>query len=408
MKSLKDFNVKNKKILLRADFNVSLDEKGNIRDDFRIRRVVPTINYLVKKNKAKVILMAHLGKPWESQKSKKSQKSKVKSQKYSLKPIALSLKKLLKKPVKFLSDCLGKEVKKEIEKMKPREILLLENLRFYKEEQENDENFAKNLASLGDIYLNDAFATCHRAHASIVGIPKFLPAGSGLLLEKEIKMLSKILENPERPLIIIIGGKKIGDKVNFAYRFLEKADQLLLGGKIANAILLIKGLCLGDGVLEEEISEKKIINRIKKIELTNPKLHLPIDALISLENLKGDYLREGAIGNVRREESIFDIGPDTIKIFSEIIKSAKTIFWTGPMGFFEKKEFENGTKEIAKSIAKNSSAFKIAGGGDTITALNKFGLLNKFDYISTGGSALLVFLSGEKLPGLTALNYYEN
>lgn len=386
MKTLKDFDYKNKRVLVRCDFNVSLDEKGRVLDDFRIKETIPTIEYLMKKG-AKIILMSHLGKP----------EGKV-IENLRLTPVQEKLMEYLDVSITKAQDCIGKEIEDWLSEMRPGEILLLENLRFHKEEEENEENFAKTLASLGDIYINDAFSTCHRPHASIVGIPKYLASGIGLLLEKEIKILSKVLENPWRPLVVIIGGNKIATKLNLACQFLEKTDHLLLGGKIANVILTAKGVSLG-----EQLLEKEIINIVKKIELTNPKLHLPVDGVIALENLVEDYLREGAVGKIRKEERIFDIGQETIKIFSEVIKSAKMIFWSGPMGMFEYKKFERGTKEIAESIIRNYSAFKIAGGGETITALSKFGLLDKFDHISTGGGAMLTFLSGEKLPGLEAL-----
>jgi len=385
MKTVRDFNFKNKRVLLRCDFNVPLDERGVILDDFRIKQTIPTIEYLIEKG-AKIILMSHLGKP----------EGKV-VENLRLTPVQEKLMEYLDISITKAPDCLGKEIEDWISEMQPGEILLLENLRFHKEEEENKENFTKSLASLADIYINDAFSACHRTHASIVGIPKYLPSCIGLLLEKEIKILSKILQDPWRPLVIIIGGAK-NDKINFLFHFLEKTDHLLLGGKIANTILIAKGISLG-----KELLEKEIINIVKKIELTDPKLHLPIDGIITLENLTENHCREGGVGSVRREEMIYDIGPETIKIFSKIIKSAKMIFWAGPMGMFENEKFEKGTKEIAESIIRNHSAFRIAGGGETITALNKFGLLDKFDYISTGGGAMLSFLSGERLPGLEVL-----
>lgn len=313
MKTLKDFNVKNKRVLVRCDFNIPLDEKENIADDFRIKQTIPTIEYLLK-NEAKVILMSHL------------------ANNKSLFVIEERLEKYL-----------GSE-----------EFTLLENLRFNKGEKENDDNFAKELAQLGDIYINDAFGVCHRKHASVVGVPKYLPSGAGFLLEKEIEVLSKVLKKPERPLVAIIGGNKIESKAKVIEQFLEKADYVLIGGRIA-----------------EQIKDK------------SNKLYIPVDS-----------------------KNGFDIGPKTIKIFSEIIKKARTILWAGPLGKFEDSVYEQGTKKVAKLIVKNNQAFKIAGGGDTIFALTKFGLRDKFDHISTGGGAMLQFLSGEELPGLKALDYY--
>lgn len=313
MKTLKDFNVKNKRVLVRCDFNIPLDEKENIADDFRIKQTIPTIEYLLK-NEAKVILMSHL------------------ANNKSLFVIEERLEKYL-----------GSE-----------EFTLLENLRFNKGEKENDDNFAKELAQLGDIYINDAFGVCHRKHASVVGVPKYLPSGAGFLLEKEIEVLSKVLKKPERPLVAIIGGNKIESKAKVIEQFLEKADYVLIGGRIAG-----------------QIKDK------------SNKLYIPVDS-----------------------KNGFDIGPKTIKIFSEIIKKARTILWAGPLGKFEDSVYEQGTKKVAKLIVKNNQAFKIAGGGDTIFALTKFGLRDKFDHISTGGGAMLQFLSGEELPGLKALDYY--
>lgn len=392
MKTLKDFDFKNKKVLVRCDFNVPLGKKGEVIDDSRIKETLPTINYLLEKE-AKIILISHLGRP------KEIKNKKLKIKKYSLKPVSLKLEELLKQKVYFLNDCIGKKVEKEIEKLKEKEIILLENLRFYNEEEENDEDFIKKLTNLGDIFINEAFSASHRSHSSIVGIPKYLSSGIGFLFEREIKILSNVLDNPWRPLVIIIGGKKINDKIGMIEQFLKSSDHLLLGGEIANVVLINKGVSLG----QLFSGEKKIIEKIDKINLTNPKIHVPVDGIISLENIEEEYFRVGAIGSLKKEEKIYDIGEETIKIFSNIIKQAKMILWSGPLGLFEEKKFENGTKEIAKSIVKNYQAFKIAGGGDTIAAINKFGFSDKFDYISTGGGAMLEFLSGEKLPGIEAL-----
>jgi 3-phosphoglycerate kinase len=282
--------------------------------------------------------------------------------------------------------------------MKEGEVLLLENLRFHREEKENDRNFSKKLAKLADVYVNDAFGISHREHASIVGVPKYLPSGAGLLLEKEVKILSKSLEEPWRPLVAIIGGAKISSKIKVIEQFLEKADHLLIGGKIANAILVIKGICIGRPWPPEEVAKE-----IAKFDLTSTKLHLPIDAVASPDETGKTYIRETGPGKVRRDEELLDIGPETIEVFSKIIEKAKMIIWSGPLGHFEEPLFERGTKMIAEKIAKNHQAFKIVGGGDTISALSKFGLREKFDHISTGGGAMLEFLSGKELPGLKIL-----
>jgi phosphoglycerate kinase len=387
MKTLNDFNFENKRVLVRCDFNVALDEKGKISEDFRIKQTLPTIEYLTEK-RAKIILMSHLDEP----------KGEV-SESLRLEPIKEKLSEFLGVPVIKTKDCVGQEVEDSVSKLRSGEILLLENLRFHKEEEENDKNFAQKLARIADFYVNDAFSACHRSHTSTVGLAEYLPAAAGLLLEKEIKILSEVLENPRRPLVVIIGGLKIATKIGVISQFSQIADHLLLGGEVANAILIGKGLSLGKSLLEDE----KIAKEVKKIDITSPKIHLPVDGIICLEENKNGYLREGAIGTIKQKEKIFDIGPETVKIFSEIIKQAKIILWAGPLGLFEDKRFENGTKEIAEKIAENKSVFKILGGGDTIAAVNKLGLLNQFDHVSTGGGAMLEFLSGKKLPGIEAL-----
>jgi len=400
MKTLNDFNFKNKRVLVRCDFNVRFDEKGNIFDDFRIRQSIPTLKYLIEKE-AKVILMSHLGDPGGKV---------VKS--LSLNSVGDKLIEYLDLPITKAPDCIGKKIENLINKMQPGQILLLENLRFHKEEEEGDLNFAKELAKLGDIFINDAFGACHRAHASIVGIPKYLPSGAGSLLEKEIEVLSQVLDfypsatlpkgvpKPQRPLVVIIGGIKIETKIKLIEQFLKIADQLLLGSKLAESILSVKGILIARAFPKK----KEVLEKIERIDLTSPKLHLPIDGQIALAKLEEKYHRVGNVGSLKREEEIFDIGPETIKIFSQIIKSGKTIIWNGPLGMFEKEPFDRGTKEIVDAIVRNYSAFKIAGGGETVEFINKLDLAERFDHISTGGGAMLDFLAGEKLPGIAALN----
>jgi len=348
MRTLKDFQFKEKRVLVRCDFNVPLNGQGNILDDFRIKQAIPTIEYLIKEE-ARIILISHLGRP------------KDREIRYSLKAIAQRLEKLLNRKVKFLNDCLGEKVEKETEKIKPGEIILLENLRFYKEEEENKKNFAKELANLADIYINNAFSAGHRAHASIVGIAAFRPSGAGFLLEKEIKALKGIIENPRLPLVAVFGGRegnfKAIDKIS------EKADFILI-----------------NWLIRKEIREKGI--RLKEPE----KVIEPIDAL-------------------KENKEIMDIGEKTISLFKEKIFQAKTIFWSGPLGRIEKTEFSKGTKEIAKAIIE-SRAFSVVGGGETVEFINKLGLASKFSYISTGGNAMLEFLSGKELPGLKALKLW--
>ncbi len=344
MKGLKDLDCQGKKILLRCDFNVPLSEEGNILDDFRIKQSLATIQYLIEK-RAKILLISHLNRP------------KGKELKYSLKVVAVKLQELLGTNVKFLSDCIGSMVEKEIHKMELGDIILLENLRFHKEEEENDSNFAKKLACLGDIYINDAFSVSHRKHASVVGITQYIISGQGFLLEKEIKALKKIIENPKTPLIAIFGGK--GDGFKAISKILDKTDVILI-----------------NELIEKEINKRKIIFK-------NPeKIIAPIDSI-----------------------DTFDIGPKTIELFKEKIKKAKTIFWSGPLGKIEEKKYRNGSEQIAKAII-DSGAFSIVGGGETMEFVNKLGLSLKFDHLSTGGGAMLSFLAGEELPGITALKKY--
>lgn len=386
MRNLKDFDVKNKRVLVRCDFNVPINEKGEVEDIFKIKQSLPTIEYLVKNN-AKVILMSHLGEPG----------GKI-VEGLRLGPIQEKLTDLLEISVIKAPDCVGKSIESETRNMEPGEILLLENLRFHKEEQENDLGFAKELSRLGDIYINDAFGVCHREHASVAGITEFLPSGMGLLLEKEVEVLSRVLENPERPLTAIIGGAKIATKIKVIKSFLEKADNLLLGGKVANTLLIISGVCKDRVCPEEDLAKEA-----KSFDLGSSKIHLPKDAIVSLDIAGKSYVRQSLMEKAEKDELLLDIGPETLKDFSEIVGKAKMIVWAGPMGLFENPLFENGTRELAERIVENTQAYKIIGGGDTVSAMAKFGLLEKFDHVSTGGGAMLCFLGGEKLPGLEAL-----
>lgn len=379
MKKLQDFNFKGKNVLVRCDFNVPLSKEGKILDDFRIKMVLPTIKYLIKE-KARVILLSHF---------------ETKGEKFSLKYLVSALEKLLQKKVNFLTDYLKENTKERIEGFPSDQVILLENLRFYKEEKTNNLKFAKRIAELGDIFVNDAFSVCHREHASVVSVPKYLPKAAGLLLEKEVDVFSNLLKNPKHPFVAIIGGIKIKTKIKTILNILKIADHVILGSKIGEAILSQKGIIIG-----REFAENKLV---EKIDLTNPKIHLPLDGIISLKNLDEQYLREGGLGTLKKEEDIFDIGPESIKVFKKMIATAKTILWNGSLGMHEDKRFENGTKEIAEAIVRNYSAFKIAGGGETVSAINEFNLADKFDFLSTGGGAMLEFLAGKKLPGIEAL-----
>lgn len=371
MKTIRDFDVKNKNVLVRCGFNVPLSQKGNILDDFRIRKTIPAIEHLIKKG-AKVVLMSHLGRPApifqrkigeiQNPKSQIPNKSKIPNpkKKYTLKPVALRLGKLLKKKVRFLPDCIGEKVEKVIGEMKAGDLVLLENLRFYKGETENNPKFAKSLAKLGDIFIQDAFGVCHRKHASIVGVPKYLPSGIGFLVEKEINVLNELRKSPKKPLVIIVGGKKVKTKVKLINKISKNADKVLLGH-----------------LIEKEIKEKNI--KLKAPE----KIIAPIDSL-------------------SEQGKDLDIGPKTLSLFRQEIFKAKTIFWNGQLGLTEQKRFTKGSLEIARAIIK-SGAYSIVGGGDTIAFLGQNNLRDKFNFVSTGGGAMLAFLSNEKLPGIEVL-----
>lgn len=384
MNFLRQAEIFGKKVLVRADFNVSLDEEGKVIDDFRLRATIPTIRHLLGKN-CRIILAAHFGRPRNGE-----------NEEFSLKPVAEKLAELLKKEVKLAKDCVGPETKKETDFLKEGEILLLENLRFYPEEETNDENFAKNLASLAEIYINDAFGVSHRAHASVEAITKFLPSYAGLLLEKEILNLERAKNNPEHPLVVIFGGSKISTKLKVIANFLEKADKILLGGALANTLLYAKGLTVGRSLIE-----KDILPELEKI-LASPRIHLPIDAVVCINpEGRGGY-QIGPIGQTSDNEMILDIGPKTEKDFADVVAGARMVVWNGPMGLFEKEAFSHGTKALGEAISQ-SQAFSVVGGGETVAFLEKLGLINKFNFVSTGGGAMMEFLAGEKLPGLLAL-----
>jgi len=387
MNSLRDFDFKNKKVLLRVDFNVPVGGDGRVdeKEDWRLEAALPTINYLLKK-KAKIILLAHLGRPG----------GKV-IESLRLDPIARRLKELLGRPVIKLDDCLGQRVEERIKNIRAGEILLLENLRFHIEEEKNQSDFAGRLAKLGEIYVNDAFGVVHRAHASIVGLPQYLPSCAGLLLEKEAKTLSKVLTKPKHPLVVIIGGVKISTKIKVIRNFLEKTDELILGGALANTVIRAKGFAIGKSIVEEEM-----VDQVKKLELTNTKLHIPVDVITSIDPKGKAPSRIAPVGNTKEKEMILDIGPDTCQLFEQVISQARTIVWNGPMGLFEVDKFASGTKEIAQAVAR-TKGFSVVGGGDTINLLEKLKLVNQMDHVSTGGGAMLRFLAGEKLPGLEAL-----
>ncbi len=389
MKNLRNKNIKGLKVLVRCDLNVPI-KNGKVLDDFRIKKLIPTIDYL-RNQGAKIILITHLGEP------------KGRDLSFSVRPVAKRLWELVQGRLKFVNDTIGKNVEKEIDEMKEGDIIVLENLRFYKEEKQNDDDFSRSLARLGDIFVQDAFGACHRNHSSIVGITKYIDSFPGLLLEEEIRVLSDALVSPDRPLVSIVGGFKVSSKIKVIKSLLDKSDYLLLGGRVANSLLISKGLYVKDLLSSEE---EELMEVAKEINLTDPKLQLPIDGVMGLTNFDEDYSRIGGIGSIRKEEDVYDIGPETIEKYKNILSTAKTIIWNGPLGYFEKEKFSKGTEEIAKMIGQiNSEVFSIVGGGETVEAIQKLGIENQFDHISTGGGAMLDFIAGKELPGIKALEY---
>jgi 3-phosphoglycerate kinase len=371
IKTLKQLDVKNKRALVRVNFDVPLNEKGEIVDNFRIKESLPTIEYLIKQ-KTKVILISHLGRP-DGKKSKK----------LSLKPIADELNKLLKRKVIFSKDIFGKDVERIIKKMFFGDVLLLENIRFWKEEEKNSFEFTEKLARLGDVYINEAFAVSHRTHASIVGVPQLLPCAAGFLLEKEITELGKILKDPEKPLVAIIGGAKMETKIKVINKFLKIADKVLIGGALANTIFASQGISMGGSVID-----KDSFNDIKRINLKNPKLFLPID--LGIWDDKNTTYKD--VSPLQWFEKALDMGPKTMHLFDDVVINAKMIVWNGPLGLTNQKPFDKATAELIEAINK-SKAYAVVGGGDTIGFINKIHKEKVFDWMSTGGGAMLDYLA---------------
>jgi phosphoglycerate kinase len=387
--TLKDIDLNNKAVLVRADFNVPQDVNLNITDDTRIRATLPTIRYLLENGAKKIILMSHLGRP----------EGKV-VEKYSLRPVAVRLQELLGEPVKFFNDCVGDNIKGEIEVAKEKTILL-ENLRFHAEEEANDANFAKELASLAEIYVNDAFGTAHRAHASTEAVAHYLKAAAGFLLEKEIEYLGNAVQSPKRPFMVILGGAKVSDKIGVIENLLPKCDAILIGGGMAYTFLKAQGKTIGNSKLEKDKLDlaKSILEKAKQLK---KEIALPIDNVV-VDNIDANAKTEVVGEDIPDGKIAVDIGPKTVKLFEDKLKNAKTIVWNGPLGIFEMDAFSKGTKEIAKFIS-GLGATTIIGGGDTAAAIAKFGLEDKMTHISTGGGASLEFLEGKTLPGIAALS----
>ena len=392
-KTFKDINVAGKRVFVRVDFNVPQDETGKITDDTRIRAALPTINYLVKQ-KARVILCSHLGRP-----------KGVVNEKYSLAPVAARLSELINLPVKQAEDVIGESAKTLIKEMSDGEIVLLENVRFHAEEEKNEDVFAKELASLADIFVNDAFGTAHRAHASTAGIAAHIPAVAGFLMDSEILALSNAMENAEKPLVVILGGAKVSDKINVIAKLMTKANTLLIGGAMANTFLAAKGYNVGFSKYEEDrIDVAKEL--MEKAESLNVNLVLPIDVSAGNEFSPKAKCKNFAIDKIASDYQVMDIGKKTRKLFAKEIKNAKTIIWNGPMGVFEFKKFRKGTLAVAKAVAK-SAAVSVVGGGDSVAAIQELGFANRVTHLSTGGGATLKFLEGATLPGVAMLQDKE-
>ena len=389
-KTVEDIEVSGKRVLVRCDFNVPQDDNGAITDDRRIREALKTIKYLMDNN-AKVILTSHLGRP-------KGQFN----EKYSLKPVAARLTELLGKEVKIAEDVIGESAEKLVSELTDGEAILLENVRYHAEEEKNDPEFSKKLASFADIYVNDAFGTAHRAHASTAGVADYLPSACGFLIKKEIEVMGKALENPERPFVAILGGKKVSDKISVIENLSDKVDTLIIGGGMAYTFFKAKGYEVGKSICElDKVELAKEL--LEKAEAKGVKLLLPIDNMVATE-FSNDAERKAVPSNeIPADWEGLDIGPKTVELFAEELKNAKTVVWNGPMGVFELDNFAVGTNKIAEVLA-SIDAITIIGGGDSAAAAEKGGFADKMTHISTGGGASLEFLEGKVLPGIACLS----
>ena len=387
--TLRDINIKGKKVIIRVDFNVPLDASFNITDDRRIAAALPTIQYALSNGATKVILMSHLGRP----------KGAGFEKEFSLVPVAKRLQELLKEKVLLLNDCVGPTVKEAIAKSSER-VILLENLRFHKAEEKNDPAFAKELASLADIYINDAFGTAHRAHASTAGITAYLPSVAGSLIEKELQYLGSAINDPKRPLVVILGGAKVSDKIELIKNLIPKANSIIVGGGMAYTFLKAQGINIGNSKLEKDKVDlaRELMEQAKKAGV---EFALTTDFVITQSFTSDDCKIADVIPD--GWESL-DIGPKTIKKYEEILSKAKTVVWNGPLGVFERDAYAKGTRAIADYLASLKDVTVIIGGGDSAAAVSKFGLEDKMTHISTGGGASLEFLEGKELPGIAALN----
>ena len=384
-KTIRDIDAKGKKVLVRVDFNVPTKD-GVVGDDTRIQAALPTIKYLVEQGAA-VILCSHLGRPKGGP-----------EEKYSMKPVAEHLAKLLGMPVAFATDCIGPAASDAAKALKPGGVLLLENTRFHAEEEKNDMEMAKQLASLADLYVNDAFGTAHRAHASTEGVTHFLPGVAGFLLEKEIKYLGQVVADPKKPFVAIMGGAKISDKIGVIKNLLTKADAVLIGGGMANTFFKAQGFDMADSLVEDEALE----TAKSLLKDAGSKLMLPADVVLADKFDADAQSKTAKVGNVEAGWRILDIGPDTVAAYSKVIEGAATVVWNGPMGVFEFPRFAKGTFDVAKAVAA-CKGVTVVGGGDSVAAIQESGLADKITHISTGGGASLEMLEGLDLPGVAAL-----
>ena len=385
--TIENYDFTGKRALVRVDFNVPLKD-GVVGDDTRVRAALPTIKMLLDKG-ASIVLMSHLGRPKGERKME-----------FSLAPVAAHLGKLLGKEVKMAPDCVGEEVEAMAKNLKPGEILVLENVRFYAEETKNVAEFSQKLAKLGDVYVNDAFGSAHRAHSSTTGVTEYLPSLAGLLMEKELNELGKLMENPGHPFVVLLGGAKVSDKIGVMENLIGKADYILVGGGMAFPFLKSHGLEIGTSLCDEDLEVPKRIE--EKAAGTSTKLMLPVDVVAATEFAENAPHDVYDVEHIPADRMGLDIGPKTVAAYKKVIADAKTIFWNGPMGVFEKKPFDKGTREIAQAVA-DSAARSVVGGGDSVAALNQAGLAEKITHVSTGGGASMEFVEGKQLPGVVGL-----
>ena len=390
VRSVDELDAKGKRVLVRVDFNVPVKD-GVVTDDTRIRRALPTIEKLVGDG-GRVILMSHLGRP----------AGEGYEEAYSLAPAAKRLEELMGRDIKFASDTVGDEASMLVSAMGDGDVVVLENLRFDKREKKNDPDFAAELAALGDAYVNDAFGTAHRAHASTAGVAEKLPAYAGYLMQDEVDTLSSMMDEPKRPFVAILGGSKVSDKIKVIDSLLDKADTLIIGGAMCFTFLLAEGKSVGRSLVEEDWTERAR-EMVEKAEKNGVSLLVPVDVVVAREMTSDAATQTVSVDDIPDDAMGLDIGPETAVIYADAIRKAACVFWNGPMGVFEMKPFEEGTKAIAETVAANAAADTVIGGGDSVAAVNKFGVADKMTFISTGGGASMELVQGEALPGVEAL-----